>query len=276
MNTVKAGSRGTDVLTLQKLLMLAGAKITADGIYGHNTELAVEEFQKSRNQVVDGIVGPATWEKLELVTPSSGAVVKDASKWIKGVDLSHWEKGFDFAKGVKDGVVFMMTKASEGLGADSTCEGLCEKAKEAGIKFTGIYHFFHTNIAVQPQLTEYLSKYLKIATEMGPILDLEETSVNGKTFTQVREAAYEWLVEAEKSTGKSPILYIDMNMLNQTGIAKDARFNRFTRWIARYSSSEPTYSWSFWQYTDKGEQGADTDWYHGSIEDMQKQFGKVV
>lgn len=273
MKTVKAGSRGTDVLTLQKLLILAGAKITADGIYGHSTELAVEEFQKSRNQVVDGIVGPATWEKLELVTPSSGAVIKDASKWIKGVDLSHWEKGFDFAKGVKDGVVFMMTKASEGLGLDSTCAALCEKAKEAGIKFTGIYHFFHANLGVSEQIDEYLAQYNKIKTEMGPILDLEETSVNGRTFSQVREAALVWLVRMEQITGKTPILYIDMNMLNQTGIAKDARFNRFTRWIARYSSSEPTDSWSFWQYTDKGEQGADTDWYHGTIEDMAKQFG---
>lgn len=35
-----------------------------DGVWGRRTETAVREFQKSRNLVVDGIVGPATSEKL--------------------------------------------------------------------------------------------------------------------------------------------------------------------------------------------------------------------
>lgn len=63
MTTLKRGSRGNDVKTLQNKL-----NITADGIFGTNTENAVKEFQKKNNLTVDGIVGPKTWSKLGVST----------------------------------------------------------------------------------------------------------------------------------------------------------------------------------------------------------------
>jgi GH25 family lysozyme M1 (1,4-beta-N-acetylmuramidase) len=195
---------------------------------------------------------------------------------IKGVDLSHWEQGFDFVKGVKDGIVFMMTKASEGTGVDVTCGPLCRKAKAAGIKYTGIYHFFHSNVPIGSQIATYMKQFKNTPNEMGPILDLEETSTNGHSFQQVAELALEWLEQAEAQTSKVPLLYIDMNMLNLTGIGRDPRFQKYPRWIARYSSHAPTYNWEFWQFTDKGEEGADTDWFNGSEDDLQKFLGLLV
>lgn len=59
MNTIKLGSRGTDVKVLQQKLNLI-----PDGIFGPLTEEAVKEFQKSRGLTVDGVVGPKTWDKL--------------------------------------------------------------------------------------------------------------------------------------------------------------------------------------------------------------------
>ncbi len=38
-----------------------------DGIYGPKTEAAVKRFQSDRRLVVDGIVGPNTWRKLNFV-----------------------------------------------------------------------------------------------------------------------------------------------------------------------------------------------------------------
>lgn len=67
MTTLKKGSRGSEVKTLQNKL-----KITADGIFGTNTENAVKEFQKKNNLTVDGIVGPKTWSKLGVtIKPNS-------------------------------------------------------------------------------------------------------------------------------------------------------------------------------------------------------------
>lgn len=57
--TLKLGSRGAQVMTLQKKLHLR-----ADGIFGPLTDEAVREFQEKNGLTIDGIVGPKTWNKL--------------------------------------------------------------------------------------------------------------------------------------------------------------------------------------------------------------------
>ena len=59
MRTIKKGSRGDDVKTLQMALNLL-----PDGIFGPLTEEAVKEFQRKYGLVADGIVGPLTWALL--------------------------------------------------------------------------------------------------------------------------------------------------------------------------------------------------------------------
>lgn len=62
--TVRKGSKGETVKTLQKLLNQNGNKLTVDGIFGVKTEAAVKAYQKKKGLVVDGIVGPKTWGAL--------------------------------------------------------------------------------------------------------------------------------------------------------------------------------------------------------------------
>lgn len=59
MTTLKRGSRGAEVKTLQGKLNLM-----ADGIFGPLTEEAVKEFQKSKGLKADGVVGAQTWAAL--------------------------------------------------------------------------------------------------------------------------------------------------------------------------------------------------------------------
>ena len=59
METIKKGSKGASVKQLQELL-----KITADGMFGPNTETAVKAFQRANGLAVDGIVGAKTWAAL--------------------------------------------------------------------------------------------------------------------------------------------------------------------------------------------------------------------
>ena len=61
MTTIRKGSRGEDVATLQRKL-----KLIADGIFGSITDEAVRDFQKSHALTVDGIVGPKTWAALGI------------------------------------------------------------------------------------------------------------------------------------------------------------------------------------------------------------------
>lgn len=71
-DTIKTGSKGTDVEYLQKrlnemrtYLKLDFVKLNVDGDFGAKTAAAVKVFQKARKLTVDGIVGKNTWAALQ-------------------------------------------------------------------------------------------------------------------------------------------------------------------------------------------------------------------
>lgn len=64
--TLRKGMEGEDVKELQTLLVDIGFAVgTIDGIFGSKTDSAVREYQRSRNLMVDGIVGTDTWAALD-------------------------------------------------------------------------------------------------------------------------------------------------------------------------------------------------------------------
>lgn len=98
MDTLKLGSRGTDVITLQKKLNLH-----QDGIFGPLTEEAVKEFQKSNGLTVDGIVGAKTWAKLGVASNNRNIkeIIVHCSATPEGKDFTvsdikrwHLQRGF--------------------------------------------------------------------------------------------------------------------------------------------------------------------------------------
>jgi peptidoglycan hydrolase-like protein with peptidoglycan-binding domain len=62
--TLRYGSTGESVKTLQQQLNSSGYSLTADGAFGSNTLAAVKSFQSSKGLTADGIVGPLTWSSL--------------------------------------------------------------------------------------------------------------------------------------------------------------------------------------------------------------------
>lgn len=62
--TLQQGSHGHDVLILQEKLRKVGYAVTADGIYGKDTERAVAAFQRDQKIRITGIVTNATWRAL--------------------------------------------------------------------------------------------------------------------------------------------------------------------------------------------------------------------
>jgi peptidoglycan hydrolase-like protein with peptidoglycan-binding domain len=82
--TLAKGSTGDDVRRLQRILVMIKdlGYTDIDGIFGANTEAAVESFQQGAKLAVDGIVGAKTWAALPadphtplLRSGSSGADV---------------------------------------------------------------------------------------------------------------------------------------------------------------------------------------------------------
>lgn len=60
MTVLKKGSKGSEVLRLQKIL-----GITADSKFGPKTKAAVQKFQKDHGLYADGVVGTLTWMALD-------------------------------------------------------------------------------------------------------------------------------------------------------------------------------------------------------------------
>ena len=63
---LKIGSRGKEVKELQEFL-----GVQTDGIFGKGTDTAVRNWQQIQGLIVDGIVGPATWDAMGLATTDS-------------------------------------------------------------------------------------------------------------------------------------------------------------------------------------------------------------
>jgi len=85
---LKRGSIGDDVKLLQKIL-----KLVVDGDFGPATELAVMRFQGQHSLEKDGIVGPATWEKLETLEVAQQAETVEtretSSEYVWILDNGH-------------------------------------------------------------------------------------------------------------------------------------------------------------------------------------------
>ncbi len=78
-STVRKGSKGSDVRTLQTMLnSVDNAGLAVDGIFGSGTQAAVKKFQKANGLSVDGIVGAKTWGALTNKY-SSGSGLKIAA-----------------------------------------------------------------------------------------------------------------------------------------------------------------------------------------------------
>jgi peptidoglycan hydrolase-like protein with peptidoglycan-binding domain len=62
--TLREGSKGDEVRTLQELFTNYFKEVNIDGIFGPKTKAVVVDFQKARGLNPDGIVGPKTWGSL--------------------------------------------------------------------------------------------------------------------------------------------------------------------------------------------------------------------
>lgn len=94
LKTIKYGSRGDEVRTLQILL----GNLDVDGIFGKKTKAAVIAYQTANGLVADGIVGAKTWAKLNgevLPTPTFVQPVdykQYDSRWGSEMYSNHGDK----------------------------------------------------------------------------------------------------------------------------------------------------------------------------------------
>jgi peptidoglycan hydrolase-like protein with peptidoglycan-binding domain len=131
---VKQGARGERVRAIQLLLRQQGVRgIIVDGTFGKDTTAAVKTFQRAKRLVVDGHVGPASWQKL-VVTVRRGSR-GDAVRALQG----QLRNQYGYRSVVVDGAFGAATQTAvknfqgrRGLHADGVVGLATWKAIEAG------------------------------------------------------------------------------------------------------------------------------------------------
>ena len=130
MKTLRKGSKGAEVLTLQKLLNKLGYTVVEDSDFGQKTENAVKALQKDKGLVSDGIVGEKTWAALGvtdakcvdpsvLYLPITAHITKSPNRPIKYLAI-HYTAGRSSVAGCVKAVrnVFQNGRASADFAVD--------------------------------------------------------------------------------------------------------------------------------------------------------------
>ena len=113
---IDLGDRGSKVAEVQKQLISKGFSLPgygSDGVFGVETEKAVKAFQKQQGILVDGIVGPITFQKLGLTSSGNVKEAKYPGYLIKRGSTGSVVKNIQLAVGAKaDGIFGPKTEAA--------------------------------------------------------------------------------------------------------------------------------------------------------------------
>lgn len=89
--TIRQGSRGPDVVSLQRRLNSLGHDAgAADGIFGRRTASALKSYQRAEGLIVDGIAGPQTWSTL---TAGGAQGQQQGDSWLRRAQEGQGEGG---------------------------------------------------------------------------------------------------------------------------------------------------------------------------------------
>lgn len=177
---------------------------------------------------------------------------------LKGIDISHHQKGIDLGAIDTD---FVIIKATEGNGyTDEMCDTFYQKAKSLGKKL-GVYHFARPDLGntAEAEADWFVKETLGYHKEAMLILDWESGNLQDTTW------ARKWLDRVYSKTGVRPVIYMSGSVMRSANWG-DVVAGDYGLWVANYGSNDgtpqdsvfdkyPLKYWSFyalWQYTSVG------------------------
>ena len=173
---------------------------------------------------------------------------------LKGIDISHHQKGINLGAIDTD---FVIIKATEGNGyTDELCDTFYQKAKSLGKKL-GVYHFARPDLGntAEAEADWFIKETLGYHKEAMLILDWESGDLSNTAWAKA------WLDRVYQQTGVKPLIYMSESPAKSYDWSSVANAD-YGVWVAKYgvNNGEPNTPpsinyWSFialWQYTSKG------------------------
>ena len=187
---------------------------------------------------------------------------------LKGIDISHHQKGIDLGAIDTD---FVICKATEGNGyTDEMCDTFYQKAKSLGKKL-GVYHFARPDLgnSAEAEADWFVKETLGYHKEAMLILDWESGNLQDTTW------ARKWLDRVYSKTGVRPVIYMSASVMRSANWG-DVVAGDYGLWVANYGTNDgtaqdsvfdkyPLKYWDFyalWQYTSKGKLNG----YNGNLD----------
>ncbi len=146
----------------------------------------------------------------------SRAVAKSPSVHVDGLDVSHWQGTIRWGRVANEGYVFTFAKGTEGVGwTDSKFFYNMDRGTEVGVQM-GVYHFARPDLGNSG--AEEANYFLSVAGDylnsgfLRPVLDLETGTSLGKVA--LSNWVLEWMQTVKNRTGIEPLLYTNLNYVN--------------------------------------------------------------
>lgn len=152
---------------------------------------------------------------------------------LKGIDISHHQKGLDLSKIDCD---FVIIKATEGIGyVDECCDGFFQQAKKLNKKL-GFYHFARP---VNDAVKEAQFFYNNTKNYFGhaiPVLDWEMEDKWNVAWAKA------WLDEVYRLSGVKPIIYMSLSVMRGYDWTPVVNGD-YGLWVASYGKNPLCYNY---------------------------------
>lgn len=152
---------------------------------------------------------------------------------LKGIDISHHQKGLDLSKIDCD---FVIIKATEGIGyVDECCDGFFQQAKKLNKKI-GFYHFARpVNDAIK-EAQYFYSQTKNYFHQAIPVLDWEMENKWDVAW------AKRWLDEVYRLSGVKPMIYMSLSVANGYDWTEVVNGD-YGLWVASYGKNRECWSY---------------------------------
>jgi lysozyme len=196
----------------------------------------------------------------------------------QGMDISRYQDNPDYNRISADRkIMFSAIKASQSIDiVDDKLMSNYANSKKIKLPLS-LYHFAEVTNDPEAEARHYLDSIEGLMPDLWYILDVENGSLNNKSFTraEISDWSKHWLSIVEKERHEIPMIYTGASFAG-TYFTKD--MSRYPLWVAHFGATTPMANgiwdrWTCFQYTDTGHVGGissgyvDLDEYDGNIDD---------